>query len=68
MPTAKKPKTKRVQMSIPVSHEEKERIRLAAALTGQSVNHFVVSSLVERTEEIRAQGEASRMLVDVPAG
>ncbi len=57
MSAPEKPKTKRVQMEIRLSHEEKERIRWAAALSGQSMNQFIVSGLVQRTAEILKEGE-----------
>lgn len=65
MSTPEKPKVKRVQMEMRLSHEEKEWIRFAAALSGQSMNQFIVSGLVRRAAEILQEGEDTHVPMDV---
>ncbi len=57
--TPEEPKEKRVQMEVRLSQEDKERVRLAAALSGQSMNQFVVSWLVQRSDEILRNNEST---------
>ncbi len=65
MSTPEKPKTKRVQLEMRLSHEEKEHIRLAAAISGQSMNQFIVSGLIQRAAEILEENENTHAPFDV---
>ena len=45
-------------MEVRLSQEDKKRVRLAAALLGQSMNQFVVSWLLQRSDEILEKNES----------
>ena len=55
-------------MEMRLSHEEKEHIRLAAAISGQSMNQFIVSGLIRRADEILKENENTHAPFDVPTG
>jgi len=58
MATAEKPKmTKQARLGVRLSNEHKARIERAAAMTGQTVNSYVTSELLRRTDEILEQEE-----------
>jgi len=63
----KPPPQKKVRLLIHLSKDEKQRVRWAAAVTGQTVNSLVVSHLVKRANEIIESGEAQRLVERDPA-
>lgn len=48
----KPPPQKKVRLLVHLSEDEKQRVRWAAAVMGQTVNSLAVSHLVERASEI----------------
>lgn len=62
MATAEKLKTvKQARLGLRLSEEHKARIERAAAMTGQTVNSYVTSELLRRTDEILEKEEVRRL-------
>jgi len=58
MTTIEKPSQKKqAQLVLTLSEDQKQRIEQAAAMTGQTINSFVSSVIVERADEVLEKEE-----------